>query len=443
MSVTTSRRVNFWTLAAAGLGLLTAVPDRAAAQPPASQKAGAAAPEAMLAGEWPQFLGPQRNGLSSEPNLLETWPEGGPKVVWRVPGGVGMSGLAISRGRVLTLVQRAGQQSVVALNSRNGESLWETPIADAYRNPMGDGPRATPAIVGNQVFVFSGAGLLVALDVRDGKKLWSTDPLTELSGKEAEYGMASSPLVIGDQVIVTVGAGKGTLAAYDIQSGKQVWTAGKDPAGYSSPTLLEVGGRSQIVSYTGRSVLGVAPKTGEVLWRYPFETNYDCNIATPLSIKGQLFLSAGENHGSVLLDLKPKANGEKFEVTEVWQSFGPKSVLRSEWQTPILLDGFLYGMDNVGGAGPVTHLTCINATTGERAWQVPRFGKGNLIAADGKLFMTTMAGELVVARASSKKYDELGRATVLETTRQAPALSNGRLYLRDGREIVCLDVRKP
>ena len=441
MSVTTSRRVNFRTLAAACLALLTAVPDRAAAQPPASQKAGAAAPEAMLAGEWPQFLGPQRNGISSEPNLIETWPEGGPKVVWRVPGGVGMSGLAISRGRVLTLVQSKGQQWVVALNSRTGESLWETAIADAYRNPMGDGPRATPAIVGNQVFVFSGEGLLVALDVRDGKKLWSADPLTELSGKEAEYGMASSPLVIGDQVIVTVGAGTGTLVAFDTKTGKQVWTAGKDPAGYSSPTLLEVGGRSQVGSSTGRSVLGVAPQTGEVLWRYPFETNYDCNIATPLSIKGQLFLSAGENHGSVLLDLKPKA--DKFEITEAWQSFGPKSVLRSEWQTPILLDGFLYGMDNVGGAGPVTHLTCVNATTGERAWQVPRFGKGNLIAADGKLFMTTMAGELVVARASSKKYDELGRATVLETTRQAPALSNGRLFLRDGREIISLDVRRP
>ena len=443
MSVATSHRVNYWTLAAACLALLAAVPDRASAQPSASQKTGAAAPEAMLAGEWPQFLGPQRNGISSEPNLIATWPEGGPKGVWRVPGGVGMSGLAISRGRVLTLVQREGQQWVVALNSRTGESLWETAIADAYRNPMGDGPRATPAIVGNQVFVFSGAGLLVALDVRDGKQLWSADPLTELSGKEAEYGMASSPLVIGDQVIVTVGAGKGTLAAYDTKTGKPVWTAGKDPAGYSSPTLLEVGGRSQIVSYTGRSVLGVAPKTGEVLWRYPFETNYDCNIATPLSIKGQLFLSAGENHGSTLLNLKPKANGEKFEITEVWQSFGPKSVLRSEWQTPILLDGFLYGMDNVGGAGPVTHLTCVNATTGDRAWQVPRFGKGNLIAADGKLFMTTMAGELVVARASSKKYDELGRATVLETTRQAPSLSNGRLFLRDGREIVCLDVRRP
>ncbi len=414
--------------------LMLAPAARSVAQTPSDKT-----PEA--AGEWPQFLGPQRNGLSGETGLLEAWPAGGPKEVWRVPGGVGMSGLAISRGRVLTMVQREGQQWLVALNAMTGESIWKAPIADAYRNPMGDGPRATPAISGDRVFVFSGEGRLTAIDFKDGSKLWSHDPLTELSGKEAEYGMASSPLVVGDQVIVTVGAAKGTLVAYDTKTGKQVWTAGKDPAGYSSPTLLDVGGRSQIVSYTGRSAIGVAPKTGEVLWRYPFETNYDCNIATPLSIKGQLLLSAGENHGSVLLDLKPQ--GDKFELTEVWQSFGPKSVLRSEWQTPLLLDGFLYGMDNVGGAGPVTHLTCVNAATGERAWQVLRFGKGNLIAADGKIFMTTMAGELVVARASSKKYDELGRATLMETTRQAPALSNGRLYLRDGREIICLDVRKP
>lgn len=394
-----------------------------------------------VTGEWPQFLGPQRNGLSSETGLIEQWPDSGPKEAWRVAGGVGMSGLAISRGRVLTMVQREGQQLLVALNALTGELIWTTPIADAYRNPMGDGPRATPTISGERVFVFSGEGLLVALNFKDGSKLWSHDPLTDLSGKEAEYGMASSPLVVGDQVIVTAGTANGTLVAYDTKTGKQVWKAGQDPAGYSSPTLLDLGGRSQIVSYTGRSAFGVAPKTGEVLWRYPFETNYDCNIATPLSIEGQLFLSAGENHGSILLDLKPKGN--KFELTEVWQSLGPKSVLRSEWQTPLLLDGFLYGMDNVGGAGPVTHLTCVNATTGERAWQVLRFGKGNLIAADGKIFMTTMAGELIVAKATSKKYDELGRATIMETTRQAPALSNGRLYLRDGREIICLDVRKP
>ncbi len=405
----------------------------AVAQPPTGKVQDDAA------GEWPQFLGPQRNGRSSETGLLDRWPEEGPKVVWRVPGGAGMSGLAVSRGRVLTLVQREEKQWLISLNANTGESVWQSAIAPEYRNPMGNGPRATPAISGDRVFVFTGEGILAAIDFRNGKLIWSHKVLADLAGKEAEYGMACSPLVIGEQVIVTVGAAKGTLVAYDTKSGKQLWTAGNDPAGYSSPALLNVGGRSQIVAFTGNSALGVAPATGAVLWRYPYETNYQCNIAAPLEINGQVFLSSGENHGSVLLALKPQV--DRFEISTVWDSFGSKSVLRNEWQTSMLLDGHLYGMDNVGGAGPVTHLTCINAATGERLWQVPRFGKGNLIAADGKLFITTMKGELVIARATPERYEELGRMNVLGSTRQAPALSQGRLYLRDDKEIVCVDVR--
>ena len=130
-------------------------------------------------------------------------------------------------------------------------------------------------------------------------------------------------------------------------------------------------------------------------------------------------------------------------VSEVWDTQVRRGVLRNEWQTSILLDGYLYGMDNVGGAGPITHLTCVKAASGERVWQKTRFGKGNLIAADGKLFISTMAGELIVVRATPNGYEEIGRSTVLESTRQAPALAAGKLYLRDDHEIVCLDVSKP
>jgi outer membrane protein assembly factor BamB len=177
-----------------------------------------------------------------------------------------------------------------------------------------------------------------------------------------------------------------------------------------------------------------------MLWRYPYETDYDCNIATPIAVDGKVFISSGENHGSVLLKLTPK--GEKFAVEEVWSSQGTQSVLRCEWQTPILLDGKLYGLDNVGSAGPVTHLACVDAATGQRLWQQARFGKSNLIAADGKLFFSTMAGELVVVRASPSAYEEIGRQQTLGPTRQAPSLSGGLVYLRDEKEIVCLDVRQ-
>lgn len=391
--------------------------------------------------DWPQILGPNRNGISSETKLLDEWPAQGPKEVWRAEGGVGMSGLAISRGRLITLVQKDGRQFAVALDAATGKSGWERDLAPQYRNSMGDGPRATPTISGEQVFVFTGEGILSALNFADGKIAWSHHVLKEHKGKEADYGMACSPLVVDGQVIVTVGAPTASVVAYDTKTGKLAWTAGEDVAGYSSPALLKVGGREQIVVYTGGSVLGLAPKSGAVLWRYPFETNYECNIATPLAIEGHVFISSGENHGSALLKLKPRDDG--FDVEEVWTSLGPKSVLRNEWQTSILLDGYLYGMDNVGGAGPITHLTCINAATGERAWQELRFGKGNLIGADGKLFVSTMKGELVLVRATPKAYEELGRSTVLGSTRQAPALAGGRLYLRDDKEIVCLDVRKP
>ena len=278
------------------------------------------------------------------------------------------------------------------------------------------------------MFAFTGEGVLAALDVADGRVLWSHNTVKELAGQPAEYGMACSPLVVGTRVVVTVGAPNATVAAYDIESGKLAWTVGNESTGYSSPALLQVGGRKQIVVHSGSAVLGIDPMSGALLWRHPYVTDFNCNIATPIAIDDKVFISSGENHGCALLALKP--SGDAFDVGQVWSSFGPKSVLRNEWQTSILLDGYLYGMDNIGGAGPVTHLTCLDARTGNRVWRETRFGKGNLIAADGKLFMSTLKGELVVARASSSGYDEIGRKIVIGPTRQAPALANGLLYLR-------------
>jgi outer membrane protein assembly factor BamB len=392
------------------------------------------------AAEWPQFLGPQRNGISAETNLLEAWPAEGLKILWRAAGGVGMSGLAISQDRLLTLVQRDNQQWLIALDSNLGKPAWQTALAPGYKNQMGDGPRATPTISGSQAFVMTGEGMVASVGITDGQIKWSRDILAELKAKPAEYGMACSPLVVGDRVIITVGAPQATVVALDTATGKTMWKSGEDSAGYSSPALLNIHGSPQIVAFTGGSALGLSPASGSVLWRYAYETDFDCNIATPLVYDNNVFISAGENHGSVMLGLKP--SGKEFQVEPKWESQGVKSVLRNEWQTSILLDGYFYGFDNVGSAGPVTHLTCIKAGTGERVWQQPRFGKGNLIAADGKLWISTMNGELVLVRATPDGFQEIGRQAVLGPTRQAPSLSGGRLYLRDNKEIVCIDVRR-
>ncbi|MEQ8790975.1 MAG: PQQ-binding-like beta-propeller repeat protein [Pirellulaceae bacterium] len=391
---------------------------------------------------WPQFLGPQRNGVSAEKGVTNGWASDAdaPKQVWRVPGGVGMSGLAVADGRVITLGQGEGKQYVLALAEMTGKTLWKTPVAPAYENSMGDGPRATPTIDGKTVYAYTGEGVLTALDAASGELLWRVDAVRENESRVSDYGMASSPLVVGDKVIVTVGAPGPTVVAYNKKSGEAAWQAGGAPNGYSSPALLEVGGAKQIVVFAGAAGLGVSPADGALLWRYPYVTDYNCNTATPIAVGGDVFLSSGENHGSVLLSLTGKNSGG-FDVKPVWESLGGGSVMRNEWQTSVLVDGYLYGFDNVGSAGPVTHLTCIEAASGKPMWRQARFGKGNLIYADGKLLISTFDGDFVVVRASPKEFNELGRMTATDGTRQAPSLADGRVYLRDNREVVCLDVR--
>ncbi|MCH8831090.1 MAG: PQQ-like beta-propeller repeat protein, partial [Planctomycetes bacterium] len=215
---------------------------------------------------WPQFLGPDRNGLSAETGLLDSFPPTGPPLVWRVPGGVGMSGLAVSQGKVVTMVQRGGKQWVIALDANSGKQLWQTAVASAYRNGMGDGPRATPTIAGNTVFALTGDGILVALNLKDGTKKWTQNPLQDFGGGVSEYGMACSPLVAGDLVVVTPGAKGAAVVAYYHKTGKLAWKTGRGTAGYSSPALLNVGGKKQIVAFIGKAAVGIDPKSGASLW---------------------------------------------------------------------------------------------------------------------------------------------------------------------------------
>jgi outer membrane protein assembly factor BamB len=225
------------------------------------------------AADWPQFLGPARNGISAESDLIQQWPADGPKVLWRVEGGAGMSGVAILNGRAVTLIQRDGDQVVLVLDANTGKTLQAVPVAPEFDNPMGAGPRATPALAGDRAYVYTGEGILAAVDVKDGKVVWSHDVVSELGGKPAEYGMACSPLLLGDQVIVTAGASRGTVAAFNAATGKPAWQAvagnGRDTAGYSSPALLQVADEQQLVAFEGKAAIGLAPATGKLLWRYP------------------------------------------------------------------------------------------------------------------------------------------------------------------------------
>lgn len=391
------------------------------------------------AADWPQFLGSHRTGIAQDTGLIDRIDEKSPVELWRQPVIGGMSGIAIAEGRLMTLAQSDGKQWLVALDRGTGKQLWKAAVADEFQNAMGHGPRATPTIHGPNVFVYTGEGILVAVQASDGKILWSKNMPKELKCKPSDYGMSCSPLVQDSLVIVHVGGTEGAVVALDQKSGSIVWKAGEGAAGYSSPVLMKLGNTEQVVSFLGSHVVGIAPKTGQLLWSYPFETDYACNTACPIAVGDNVLISAGENQGSVMLGLESNPNG--WKVSELWKSVGTSSVLRSEWQTPVLIDGSIFGFDNSGSAGPVTHLSCLDASTGKLHWKQLRFGKGNLIAADGKLIMTSIKGEIAMVRASKKGFEELGRKTVIGFTRQAPVLSNGLLYLRDEAEILCLDFR--
>ena len=390
--------------------------------------------------DWGQFLGEDRKGVSSATDLIDSLDDRSLEEVWRVPGGVGMSAVAVADGSAITMWNRDGHQLLTVLNAKTGETRWSTPVAPPYENGMGNGPRATPTIAGNVVYAYTGEGVLVAAQFATGAILWQANVVRDNGATPSEYGMSSSPLVVDDRVIVHVSGDRSSVNAYDVKSGRLVWAAGSGAAGYSSPTVLQIDGTDQIVSFVGNGAMGLDPTDGKVLWSYPFKTPYDCNTATPILIAGGVFLSAGENHGCVLLDVTRQ--GDTYTVSERWQSVDTKSVMRNEWQTSVERDGYLYGFDNVGSAGPTTHLACIRASTGERVWQEARFGKGNLTLADGKLWITTMEGELVLVRATPDGFQELGRRKLFGKTRQSLSIADGYGYIRDDQDVLCVKLTR-
>lgn len=390
--------------------------------------------------DWPQFLGKSRSGVSLEKNLVDSFPAAGPKIRWKVPGGVGMSAVVVRGDRAVTSWNSDGKQWLVALDAATGKLAWKAEMGQAYKNPMGDGPRSTPTIDQQRVYAYSGEGILVAVDLQSGQQHWPKNVVEELSAKPSEYGMSCSPLIIGDRLIVQTGAADAALAAFALADGKLIWKAGAGHAGYSSPVVMDIAGASQIVSVTGTAVMGIDPADGKILWNYPFETDYGCNTASPVAIDRGVFVSAGENHGSVLLDVQKEK--DNYRVTERWKSLDSKSVMRNEWQTSIVVGDYLYGFDNVGAAGPISHFSCIEAKTGKAVWQKSRFGKGNLVHADGKFWLTTIDGELIIAKADSQGYQELSRTSILDKNRQTVSIADGYGYLRDDSHIVCIELRK-
>ena len=390
----------------------------------------AADSEASASGDWPQWRGPERNGVSSVTGLLKSWSEKGPAVVWRIPGGEGFSGISIARGRAYTMFARGNTELVVCLDAATGKEVWRAQTGTNFRDRQGgNGPRSTPLVAGDQVFVLSANGTFYALEAKSGAVQWKSDFAQQFGSQAPRWGFSTSPLVEGDLVLVEAGGGGGkSLVAFARENGRVIWASQGDKPSYSSPLAITVGGMRQIVFFTAEGPVAVTPAEGRLLWRHTWHTSYDVNAATPVFVApDRIFISSGYDKGAALLRIKAGGAG----VEQVWQS----RVMKNHMATSVLHQGHLYGFD----AGT---LKCIEAASGESAWRKRGLGKGSLILADGHLFVLGEGGDLALVEATPVEYREKGRVEVFKSKCwTAPSLSGGKLYLRDEREIVCLDVR--
>lgn len=387
--------------------------------------------------DWPQFRGPNRDGLSKETGLLKAWPKDGPTKVWSVNNlGLGFGTPSVAEGKIFGLGTRDGKDGVWAIEESNGKELWFTPFDDPRKTNQNNGPSSTPTVVGGKAYALSSKGKLVCLDTKDGKLDWQVDFVKDFGGSVPGWGYTESPLIDGDKLICTPG-GKNTLVALDKNTGKVIWKAAvpkADGAHYASAILVESSGQKQYVQFVRGGVVAVGASDGAFLWRYDAPANGTANCSTPIFHDGHVYAASAYGTGGGLA--KVAKEGEKFAATEVY--FEKK--LQNHHGGLVLVDGYLYGE----GSGK---LTCTNFLTGEVAWSEPKVSKGSLTYADGHLYCRAEGGKgtVVLVEANPKKFVEKGRFEQPDRSKlnawAHPVVANGKLYVRDQELLLCYDVK--
>lgn len=396
----------------------------------------------VCGGDWPQVLGPTRNGVAAaDERLADRWPPAGPRPVWRRPVGRGVAGVVVIGERGYLFHRVDDREVLEAFAVESGEALWQDGHPTTFRPQVGgdDGPLCTPVVHGGRVIVFGAQGVLACIDAATGRRRWTRDTHRDYAAPEGYFGAGSTPLVVGDRVIVNVGGRRGAgIVAFDIDTGETLWTATDEPASYSSPVAVRAGGADRVVMVTRYACLLVDPADGAVGWSFPFgQRGPTVNAASPVVFAdGHLLVTAAYGIGTVYAAFDARG------ATPVWQ--GTES-LASQYATPIEVDGHLYAIDGRDDVPP-SALRCLDRRTGRVHWSDAGFGYGTLLSASGLLIAATTDGELVLVRPDPKRLEVLARARpfAADSTggplRALPALAAGRLYVRDGRTLMSLDV---
>ena len=403
----------------------------------------ASVPLLSSADDWPQWRGPKRTGYAAaDAAKLEKLPAA-PKVVWKVDVGGGFSGPVVSGKRLIYLDENGASEVAHAVEATTGRELWKVEYAAMFRDEWGSGPRATPMVDGDRVYVQACNGEFRCLNLTDGQVIWGTsfekDFGVKFLGSKANEGTASrrgnngSGVIEGNRLVLPVGNPKGAaLVCFDKLTGKVLWKSGEDEAAYSSLMIGTLAGTKQVVAYMGDGLLGADLETGKVLWRVPLKTNAKRHAATPVIWDDYV---AVNSHTFGMACFKIAGDSGGMQASQAWVNKGAKINLA----TPVLLDGHLYSQ------GASRDYICVDAKTGESKWTQSGFGAGrrdyaSTIAVGNNLLVLTEEGQLLLLKPTPEKYTEIGRLQVCGNTWSFPAYAEGKLYVRDTRQLQCLDL---
>jgi outer membrane protein assembly factor BamB len=396
-----------------------------------------------VAGDWPQILGARRDGhAAADEQLAAAWPAAGPPVVWSREVGAGYAGVAVAAGRAYLFHRIGDRELVEALDAATGKTVWKDdghPTAFQPQVGGGDGPLCVPVVAGDKVVVFGASGTLACLDAKTGRRQWTRETHRDYAAPEGYFGAGSTPLVVAGRVIVNVGGAKqdAGLVAFDLASGEPAWNTLADAASYSAPVPVEVDGKPHVLAVTRLACVLVDAATGEIRWRFPFgQRGPTVNAATPVLLpEGRLLVTAAYGIGSVCAAFDGGA------ARPLWEGVDS---LATQYCTPILVAGHLYAIDGRDDVPPAD-FKCLDPATGRVLWVERDFGYGTLVEAAGKLIATKTDGELVLVEPDAAKLKTLARSRpfgpeLTGALRALPALAAGRLYLRDDRRLLCLQV---
>ena len=389
----------------------------------------------LLAADWPQWRGPDRNGLSTETGLLQQWPPSGPPQLWSISSlGAGYGSLAVAGNAIYVQGAKDRQSIVYALNRADGRGLWSKALGPAGNNDRGSGPRGTPTVDGDRLYVLTEEGDLWCLGVSNGNEIWHRNILREFGGRQIGWLISESPLVDNGRVIVTPGGPRAGMAALDKMTGKTIWTSQElsDEAGYASPIAADVDGVRVYMTLTSEAGVGVRAADGKLMWRHREVANNTANIATPVFADKKVFYSSNYGTGAALLEL----TGQNGEVSARQVYFTRE--MQNHHGGVLLVNGFIYGFHNA-------ILTCMEFASGRVQWRHRSVGKGTLTFADGNLYLLSEDNVVGLAAASPSGYVEKGRFKIADQGLPSWAhlvVSGGRLYIRNQSTLAAYDVTK-